>query len=156
MGCLYELESGLNYTIFRPSYIIGAGDELTPALIENLKRKKPIQIIGDGLYRLQPIFIGDAAKIYSGCFGKADKQIVDLVGPQKVSFLDYTKLVAKKLNLKPKFKYIPVEKAKAMKNFSLSPEEIDVLVCNETSNHKILEKAFKINLKTPKEILDLL
>ncbi len=56
------ISSGLDYTIFRASYIIGKTDHLTRSLSKQMK-KGTIVIPGSGKYRLQPIFVEDVAKI---------------------------------------------------------------------------------------------
>jgi len=56
------INSGLDYTIFRASYIIGKTDHLTKSLSKQMK-KGVIIIPGSGKYQLQPIFVEDVAKI---------------------------------------------------------------------------------------------
>ena len=56
------VNSGLNYTIFRPSYIVGKDDLFTKFLKKQIKIKT-IEIPGSGQYSIQPIFINDVVKI---------------------------------------------------------------------------------------------
>ena len=56
------INSGLNYTIFRPSYIIGKDDYLTKNVQKQIRKNK-IVIPGSGKYIIQPIFINDVCKI---------------------------------------------------------------------------------------------
>ena len=56
------IESGLDYTIFRASYVIGKNDLLTKKLQRQIKRGKII-IPGSGKYKLQPISIDDVCKV---------------------------------------------------------------------------------------------
>ena len=56
------INSGLYYTIFRASYIIGKTDYLTETLSKQ-RTKGVIIIPGSGKYRLQPISVADVAKI---------------------------------------------------------------------------------------------
>jgi NADH dehydrogenase len=52
--------SGLNYTIFRPSIIYGPGDDGTIAkLIDSVRKKRLVFLLGSGNYKLQPIFVDD-------------------------------------------------------------------------------------------------
>src|SRR5690348_11923118 len=55
------INSGLDYTIFRASYIIGKDDSLSDFLFKQMK-KGAVMIPGSGKYRLQPIFIGDVSE----------------------------------------------------------------------------------------------
>ena len=56
------IKSGLDYTIFRPSYIIGNDDYLTRNLKKQIKKKK-IVIPGTGNYIIQPISIKDTCNV---------------------------------------------------------------------------------------------
>lgn len=57
--------SGLQWTIFRPSLIFGPGDEFVN-MIAGLIRKLPVvPVIGDGLYRMQPIAAVDVARCFT-------------------------------------------------------------------------------------------
>jgi len=95
------INSGLDYTIFRASYIMGKTDYLTKALSMQMK-KGTIIIPGSGKYRLQPIFVLDVAKIILEAIleKKFSKKIIDLVGPQKISFEDFVKLFTKNTSVK--------------------------------------------------------
>ena len=57
------IRSGLDYTIFRASYIIGKDDPLSQILFKQIKNGM-ITIPGSGNYRLQPIFIEDIGKVF--------------------------------------------------------------------------------------------
>ena len=80
--------SGLAATVFRPSYILGAGDEFLTPLMARLGRESVIEIPGDGSYRLQPVSARDAAHAILGALERDDlaPRVVDLVGPEIVSY----------------------------------------------------------------------
>jgi len=86
------INSGLDYTIFRASYIIGKDDPLSNFLFKQMKNKT-IMIPGSGRYKLQPIFVGDVAEVIfqSLTQKKFSNRIIDLVGPKTVSFNDYVR-----------------------------------------------------------------
>src|SRR5574340_1216221 len=81
------IHSGLDYTIFRASYIIGSDDLLSENLEQQIK-KGQITIPGSGNYRFQPIFVYDVADVIikSVTEKKFSNKIIDLVGPQIVSY----------------------------------------------------------------------
>jgi NADH dehydrogenase len=81
------IHSGLDYTIFRASYIIGKDDPLSKNLRRQIKKGKVV-IPGSGNYRLQPIFVGDVAKIMRESITRDSfsNKIFDLVGPQTVNY----------------------------------------------------------------------
>ena len=140
--------------------MIGFGDELTPYIAEKIK-KSVIEVYGSGIYKMQPIWIEQVTEIYLKCVNnpKTTKKIFDLVGPEKISYLNFIKLCIKILKIKKKvtFNYIPVEKsiqnALRSENPPISVDELVVLISDMTSNHKPLEKTFGIKLLKSEEVL---
>ena len=59
-------QSGLRYTIFRPSLIIGPWDGFTKKLVELLKLSPVLPIPGEGRAKFQPVYIKD----WLACIGK--------------------------------------------------------------------------------------
>ena len=86
------IKSGLDYTIFRPSYIIGNDDYLTRNLKKQIKKKK-IVIPGTGNYIIQPISIKDTCNVVHLAINSINfsKKIIDLVGPEKITFKQFLK-----------------------------------------------------------------
>ena len=150
------INSGLDYTIFRASYIMGKTDYLTKALSMQMK-KGTISIPGSGKYRLQPIFVLDVAKIILEAVleKKFSKKIIDLVGPQKISFEDFVKLFAK--NTGTKIKKISLEnaydEAKQNPKAVYGLESLNILVGDYTSDGKQLQKLSNVKLTTVAEFL---
>ena len=150
------INSGLDYTIFRASYIMGKTDHLTKVLSMQMK-KGTIVIPGSGKYRLQPIFILDVVKIILEAIlcKKFSKKIIDLVGPQKISFEDFVKLFAK--NTSVKIQKINLESAydEAKRNTRsvYGLESLNILVGDYTSDGKQLKKLSGVKLTTVAEFL---
>ena len=150
------MNSGLDYTIFRASYIIGKTDYLTKALSEQMK-EGTIVIPGSGKYRLQPIFVLDVAKIILEAiiWKKFSKKIVDLVGPQKISFEDFVKLFAK--NTETKIDKISIadayDEAKRNAKAVYGLESLNILVGDYTSDGKLLQKLSNVKLTAVREFL---
>jgi len=150
------MNSGLDYTVFRASYIIGKTDYLTKALSKQMK-KGIIVIPGSGKYRLQPIFVLDVAKIILEAVleKKFSKKILDLVGPQKIRFEDFVKLFTK--NTSVKIKKINLEsaydEAKRNPRSVYGLESLNILVGDYTSDGKQLKKLSSVKLTTVAEFL---
>ena len=145
------INSGLDYTIFRASYIIGKTDHLTKSLTKQMK-KGTIIIPGSGKYRLQPIFVEDVAKIIleSILKKKFSNKILDLVGPRKISFEDFVKLFSK--NTKVKFKKISLKNA--YDEGTYSSESLDLLIGDYTSDMTQLQKLASIKLTPVEKFLE--
>ena len=120
--------------------------------------KKGVVIIpGSGKYRLQPISVADVTKIILEAINekKFSKKILDLVGPQKMSFEDFVKLFTK--NTSVKIQKINLENAydEAKRNTRsvYGLESLNILVGDYTSDGKQLKKLSNVKLTTVAEFL---
>ncbi|TBR25895.1 MAG: NAD-dependent epimerase/dehydratase family protein [Candidatus Nitrosotenuis sp.] len=150
------IASGLDYTILRASYIIGNDDPLTKNLNTQIKSGSII-IPGSGSYRLQPISVNDVAKvILASITGKQfSNKIVDLVGPQTITFESFVKKFVKK---KAKIKKIDLERAyhtalNQPKTAVYGLDDLNILVGDFVGDHKKLERLCGFKLTPLKEIL---
>ncbi|MBM2851793.1 MAG: NAD-dependent epimerase/dehydratase family protein [Candidatus Nitrosotenuis sp.] len=150
------IRSGLDYTILRASYIIGNNDPLTKNLNKQIKSGSII-IPGSGSYRLQPISVNDVAKVILVSITNKQflNKIVDLVGPQTITFENFIKKFIKK---RAKIKKIDLEKAyhtalNQPRNAIYGLDDLNILVGDFTGNHKKLEQLCGFKLTPLKEIL---
>ena len=150
------VNSGLDYTIFRPSYILGTDDLLSQNLKKQIK-KGSIIIPGSGNYKLQPISVNDVAKIIlqATTSKKFSKKIIDLVGPETVSFENFVKTFSN--SNKIKIKKINLEDAyfDALHNprSIYGVDDLNIMLGSYTGNFRTLEKVSGLKLKSYKEIL---
>ncbi len=150
------IKSGLDYTIFRSSYIIGNGDPLTKNLNRQIK-KGLIIIPGSGKYNIQPIFVNDVANvIWKAVISKKfSNKILDLVGPEKVSFNEFVKVFNNKS--KTKIQNIDLEKVyyKALHNSDseYGPDDLSILVGNFAGNYKKLKNLAGFEFRKYREVL---
>ena len=100
-------ESGLRYTIFRPSLIIGPWDGFTKKLMEMLKLSPVLPIPGEGKAKLQPIYIRD----WLTCAGKVienpDSYVstYEIGGPEHLSYREIVEKLSKAMgHNRPAFK----------------------------------------------------
>ena len=150
------INSGLDYTIFRPSYIIGKKDYLSKFILKQIK-KGIVIIPGSGKYHLQPIFVEDVAKIIVESIyeKKFSNKILDLVGPEIIKFEDFVKYFVK--NKKTKIQKINLESIyhDALHNpksiYDL--DSLNLLIGDYTGNLKQLQKTSNVKLRPIKDIL---
>ena len=139
----FIINSGLNYTIFRPSYIVGTDDMFTKYLKRQIKNGE-INIPGSGTYSIQPIHISDVVKIIfeSILQPKFKNKIIDLVGPDFITFEKYVKLFSK--GTKTSIKKIKLEDAyyDAITNSKsdFGVDDLNILIGNFKGNHEKLKK----------------
>ena len=62
-------DSGLDWTIFRPSLIFGQGSEFVKMLSELIRRIPVVPVIGDGQYRMQPVSVVQVAESFARALG---------------------------------------------------------------------------------------
>lgn len=142
--------SGIDFTIFRPSYIVGKDDLFTKYLKKQIRRGI-VTIPGSGRFWLQPILISDATKIlFKSLFSKKfSNKTFDLVGPKPITFERY---VRQFLNSKVQIKKIPLEDAYRDaiigKNTDFGVDDLNLLVGSFLGNSKKLETAYGTKLHT--------
>jgi len=150
------INSGLNYTIFRPSYIVGKDDLFTKYLKKQIKKGK-IEIPGSGTYSIQPIYINDVVKIIleSVLQTKFRNKIIDLVGPDSITFEQYVKLFSKgtktsirKINLEDVY-----HTAITNSNSDFGIDDLNILIGNFKGNHNKLRKITEIKFQSVVELL---
>ena len=150
------INSGLDYTILRASYIIGKNDPLVINLKNQIKKGKII-IPGEGNYHLQPIYVNDVAEvIYNSVISKKFSNIIlELVGPEKVTFKEFVKLFKGKRKIK--IENIDLEHAfhTALKdpNSNYGIEDLNIMIGDFTGNHEKLKQLSGLKFKKFREIL---
>ena len=150
------IDSGLDFTIFRPSYIVGKDDLLSKNLKNQIKSGE-IVIPGSGTYSIQPIHVSDVVKVIFESLSqlKFNNKIIDLVGPDFVTFEKYVKLFSK--GTKTKIRKINLEDVyhnaiiNSKSNFGI--DDLNILIGNFKGNHKKLSKLSKIKFQSVLELL---
>ncbi len=80
------IDSGISYTILRPTVIFGREDILINNIAWVLRRFPVFGIFGNGQYRLQPIYVEDLAElaVYSG--EQPENAVIDAIGPETFTY----------------------------------------------------------------------
>jgi nucleoside-diphosphate-sugar epimerase len=137
--------SALEGCVFRPSYILGAGAALVPAVLAGLAGGE-VERPGDGAYRMQPIAVADAAALVLAAVSRppgAFPTVFDLVGPEATSYarlLERLAAVARAAGHPGalRVREIPIveadRRAREGGYRGLLPDELDCLLCDEISD----------------------
>ena len=82
------INSGLGYTILRPSVIFGKGDEFLTALAGLVRLGPFTPVIGGGRNRMQPVAVEDVARCVSGSVGNSlvKGKVLSLGGPDRLNY----------------------------------------------------------------------
>lgn len=89
--------SGLSYAFLRPAVIFGTEGILINNIAWMMRRFPFLPVPGDGKYKLQPIFVGDLAKLAVESGSKQGNQTIDAVGPETFSYIEMVRMMGDKL-----------------------------------------------------------
>jgi NADH dehydrogenase len=107
--------SGLEYTIFRPSFIFGPGGGALATFMQQVKLSPVVTVIGSGRQRSQPIWREDVAAYFAHGISdpRAANRTFELGGPDTVDWNELYRLIAKVLGKRRKLLHLPVGFARA-------------------------------------------
>ena len=87
-------QSGVPYSIVRPTWIFGGErDVLANNIAWILRRMPAFAVPGDGTYPVQPVHIEDLARICTDAANSKDDLVIDAAGPETMTFHDLVALV---------------------------------------------------------------
>jgi uncharacterized protein YbjT (DUF2867 family) len=87
-------DSGLGYSIVRPTVVFGKEDILINNIAYILRRLPIFGIPGSGSYRLRPVSVEDVAEICVRSGLRESNEVIDAVGPEILTFEDLVRLIA--------------------------------------------------------------
>src|ERR1700716_3950455 len=87
-------ESGLEWSVVRPTLIFGTGDVLINNIAWLLRRLPLFFVPGDGAYRVQPVAGEDVAAIALWAAAQPDSLTVDAAGPDTISYAELVDSIA--------------------------------------------------------------
>jgi NADH dehydrogenase len=90
-------DSGMSFSILRPTLIFGREDILINNIAWILRRFPFFVQIGDGRYKLQPVFVDDLAEIACQSVYENGNSVLDVTGPETFSFDDLVSVIGQKI-----------------------------------------------------------
>jgi NADH dehydrogenase len=109
-------QSGLAWTILRPSLIYGPGDISINTLAETIRRAPFAPVLGDGHCNIQPVSVEVVARCFVAALHTdgAVGQTVDLCGPEAVTWNELMDLIMARIGVtRPKL-HLPLPVARAV------------------------------------------
>jgi uncharacterized protein YbjT (DUF2867 family) len=90
------MQSGLSYTIFRPSLIIGPWDGFTKKMAEMIRSSPVLPIPGEGGSKFQPVYIRDWIQCLEMVLDEPEKfrSTYDIGGPEQLSYREIVETLA--------------------------------------------------------------
>jgi len=129
-------ESGMSYAILRPTVLFGTEDILINNIAWLLRRFPVFGQIGDGRYKIQPVFVDDVAQLAVQAGARSEDLVWDAVGPDVFSFDEMVRLIGDKIGQRKAIVHLPAGLALMAARFIsvfvgdtlLTPEEVDGLM----------------------------
>jgi uncharacterized protein YbjT (DUF2867 family) len=130
-------QSGLPYSIVRPTWIFGGErDVLANNIAWILRRMPAFALPGDGRYPVQPVHVEDLARICVEAAHASRDLVIDAAGPETLPFCGLVALVRSAVNARSPIFHVPAPLMAAtaralgllVRDVVLTPEEIKGLM----------------------------
>jgi NADH dehydrogenase len=107
--------SGLEYTIFRPSFTFGRGGGVLPTFVKQVRYAPVVTVIGSGQQRIQPIWVDDVGEYFARAVDAPDaaNRTFELGGPDVVTWDELYRTIAKVLGKRRRLVHVPASVARA-------------------------------------------
>lgn len=147
----YVRQSGLSWTIFRPSVIFGPGDQFVNVLAGILGKAPFVPVPGDGSHRLQPVFIGDVVKGFGDAVMRPELKgrTFEVGGPQRLTYNELLDEVAASVGRRARKLHIPlsflrpaVRRMERFERFPLTSEQLEMLLAGNVCDQGPFYSAF--------------
>jgi uncharacterized protein YbjT (DUF2867 family) len=147
--------SGIGFTIFRPSVMFGRGDGFVTVLANVIKRLPIAPVIGSGRTRFQPISVEDVATcvVKSLQNTRAVNQVIPLGGPEHLAYEDIVDLIIQTLKLRrlkvhipiPLMRFIVLALEKFLSRPPVTSAQLAMLAVDNITSLDIVERVFGFN-----------
>ena len=100
-------ESGLAYTILRPTVIFGTEDILINNIAWFVRHFPAFAIPGNGRYHIRPIYVEDMARLIVDAVEQEGNTVLDAVGPETYTFEELVRIIADRLGRRIRVVHVP-------------------------------------------------
>jgi len=149
------ISSGLDYIIYRPSVVYGLGDGFVSMLKRIIERSYFTPVIGDGRYRLQPVYIDDliSAMVQGLTVPQARGKIIEIGGPEELEYLEILRSIKSVLGKRRANIHIPLVVMKTvafllekiLRPAPITVDQLKMMEMGNTGNIDIMKNLFSIN-----------
>lgn len=102
------IDSGLSYSILRPTVIFGSEDILINNIAWFIRRFPVFGIPGDGRYAIRPIYVEDMAHLIVDAVAQSENTVLNAVGPETFTFEKLVRLIAAKVGRSVRLVHLPM------------------------------------------------
>ncbi len=152
-------ESGIEFTIFRPSLVYGPEDRVVNMIAKALKFAPAMIVPGDGKQRLQPLLVDDlAACVALAADGRGRNGIYEIGGPETMTFDALVRLTMEITGRRRPIIHIREAALRMAGRIAemapgalFSREAVDFLIADNACDLSLLRAEFPITLTPPRE-----
>jgi NADH dehydrogenase len=101
------IESGLSYAILRPAVLFGKEDILINNIAWVLRHFPVYGVFGDGMYKLQPIYIEDLADLALEWGLRDENKIIDAIGPETFTYRELVQTIGQLIEVRRPILSVP-------------------------------------------------
>jgi NADH dehydrogenase len=101
------IESGLSYAILRPAVLFGGEDILINNIAWFLRRLPAFAIFGSGEYRIQPVHVGDLARLAVQAAKQRERVVLDAVCPETYTLEGLIRLIRQEVGSRCRLVHLP-------------------------------------------------
>lgn len=154
--------SGITHVIVQPTWVYGPEDHALNRFLGFAKRLPFVPTFGNGQQLMQPIFVGDLAKIIADAFDKpeANDQTFEAGGPDRLSMDDVVRTALEVAGKKRPIFHQPAAVGKLMATLlqllpgpPLTPDSIDFITNEAVADNAALERVFSPKLTPLRDAL---
>ncbi|MFB3895533.1 MAG: complex I NDUFA9 subunit family protein [bacterium] len=156
--------SGIDWTIFQPSIMFGAGDEFINKLAQLVRLAPVIPILGSGKTRFQPIWVEDTCTCILKALDnhKTIGKTYQLGGPEQLTYEQIIDLLMARLNKRKLKWHLPIPLMKPivkimetiLPNPPITTDQLALLNIDNTATLDAVEHHFGLNPKRLNDGLD--
>jgi len=146
-------EGGIPHAILRPSLVAGPGNGPLGMMIDVVRFAPIVPVIGDGRYRLQPVWVEDVAEAFAVAVESPEIQgTFDLAGPDAITWHELLDLIERFLGVRRRRVTVPVGVARfgALAGIALpelapiTPDQLQMLLEGSITDSHELETVFGV------------
>ena len=144
---------GIQSVILRPSLVAGAGSPPLRMAIDLVRFAPVVPIIGDGRYRLQPVWIEDVAEVFAVAVERPDLAgTFDIAGPDQLTWHEMVDLIERALAVTRRRIGVPVSVVRFAAHAGvvlpqlspISPDQLQMLLEGNTTEANAIETVFGV------------
>jgi len=145
--------SGIPHVILRPSLIAGAGSVPLRMMIDMVRLAPFVPVVGDGLYRLQPVWLDDVAEVFALAVERPDLGgTFEIAGADSLTWNEMLDAIEAALAVSRRRVHVPVGVVRfaahagmALPNLSpISPDQLRMLLEGSTAGRNAIEGVFGV------------